>query len=141
MGALSSGEGAVKEQIQDEFGVGDLLQKVAFPTHIYFVWIIRTQKELEWFSGLLEAAIEGPARKCLDVTVFFTGEVDEAKIRGISCIDHKHLGRPNWSTVFTEVKGKHNGEHVGVFLCGAAAIGEQLSVQSKKHSDAIPGEP
>ena len=58
-----------------------------------------------------------------------------SKVQAIPCVNHQFFGRPNWGRIFKQLKEQHQGEHIGVFLCGSPAIGTQLAHQSAKQSD------
>jgi hypothetical protein len=128
---MSSARGEVDQLLQDV---------VTVPTKIYFFWIVRNQEELDWFSDLLAAAVEGPARDNINVSVFVTGEVELAQVKKLPFVQHQFFGRPSWSRIFKQKKEEHKGEHIGVFLCGAPAVGKELSQQSAAHTDP-PGQP
>merc|ERR1711920_485826 len=93
--------------------------------------------ELNWFYDLLAAAIEGPARDNVNITVFLTGEVDLKQVKELTCVHNQIFGRPNWGRIFRQNRDQHRGEHIGVFLCGSPLIGKELGRQSKKNSDAL----
>lgn len=117
-------------------GLAELVQDVIpVPTRIHFYWIVRTQEELDWFYDLLAAAVEGSASDIAEVHFFLTQEVETQGRLSLPCASQQHFGRPNWGTIFASVKEQHPGENVGVFLCGNPAIGDELALQSREHSD------
>jgi hypothetical protein len=108
---------------------------VTLPKRIYFYWVVRSQEEFDWFHELLAAAFEGPAKDIVHINVFMTGEVEIAQVRELPFVKGHFFGRPNWNRIFKQNKEYHSGEHVGVFLCGSPALGQELSVQSDRHTD------
>lgn len=112
-----------------------LQHAITVPKRIYFYWIVRSQDEFNWFHDLLASAAEGPAQDIINITVFMTGEVELSSVQKLTCVHSQFFGRPNWGRIFKQVRGQHLGEHIGVFLCGSPAIGEQLSKESAKHTD------
>merc|ERR1740121_2075463 len=125
-----------QEHDNDEIGIRHLLNgggKVR--RRVYFYWIVRSQEELDWFADLLKAAVEGPAKNNVVISIFLTGEIELKQVNHLSWIHHHNFGRPNWGRIFKQVREDHKGEHVGVFLCGSPVIGTQLAHQSDKNTD------
>jgi len=110
---------------------------IPIPKKIYFYWICRGQEEFDWFYDLLSAAAEGPAAGVVDITLFLTGEIELKQVKKLPCASGQFFGRPNWGRIFKQNREKHQGEHIGVFLCGSPIIGEELGRQSVKNSDVI----
>jgi len=110
---------------------------IPIPKKIYFYWICRGQEEFDWFHELLSAAADGPAAGVVDITLFLTGEVELTQVKKLSCASGQFFGRPNWGRIFKQNRDKHQGEHIGVFLCGSPIIGVELARQSTKNSDVI----
>ncbi|CAK9044513.1 Protein DD3-3 [Durusdinium trenchii] len=110
---------------------------VVVPNKIYFYWICRGQEEFDWFCDLLSDAATGPAAGIVDITLFLTGEIELSQVKKLPCASGQFFGRPNWGRIFKQNREKHQGEHIGVFLCGSPIIGEELSRQSIKNSDLI----
>jgi hypothetical protein len=108
---------------------------IPVPKKIHFYWIIRNQRELDWFYDLLNAALKGPAKDNIEVNLFTTGEVELSSVKQLQCVNHQWFGRPNWSRIFKDVKAQHLGDKIGVFLCGSPVIGAELAAQSAKNSD------
>jgi len=106
------------------------------PKKIYFYWICRGQ-EFDWFYDLLSAAAEGPAAGVVDIMLFLTGEIELKQVKKLPCASGQFFGRPNWGRIFKQNREKHQGKHIGVFLCGSPIIGEELGRQSVKNSDVI----
>lgn len=114
----------------------DLIDEIIYvPEKIYFYWIIRSQKEFDWFAGLLTAAVAGPTKEIIEINIFMTASVEVNKTKPIPNVNRQFVGRPVWGQLFKEVKDAHRGEHIGVFLCGAKAVGAQLHSNSLKNSD------
>jgi len=120
-----------------EDAIDQLLENVVtVPTKIHFYWIVRSQEEFDWFSDLLSAAASGPAQDIVVINVFMTGEVEMAQVKQLPCVQGHFFGRPNWGRIFKQNKEQHKGEHIGVFLCGSPAIGEELARESLAKSDS-----
>jgi len=136
----SSWRSAMGNQGQDDprAGLQRLVEDlVVVPKKIYFYWICRGQEEFDWFCDLLAAAADGPAAGIVDITLFLTGEIELGQVKKLPCASGQFFGRPNWGRIFKQNREKHQGEHIGVFLCGSPIIGEELSRQSIKNSDLI----
>ena len=137
--ARPSWRSAMGNQGQDDprAGLQRLVEDlVVVPKKIYFYWICRGQ-EFDWFCDLLAAAADGPAAGIVDITLFLTGEIELGQVKKLPCASGQFFGRPNWGRIFKQNREKHQGEHIGVFLCGSPIIGEELSRQSIKNSDLI----
>ncbi|CAE7194071.1 CYBB, partial [Symbiodinium sp. CCMP2456] len=121
-----------------EKATSTMVQKmIPIPKKIYFYWICRGQEEFDWFYDLLSAAAEGPAAGVVEITLFLTGEIELQQVKKLPCASGQFFGRPNWGRIFKQNREKHQGEHIGVFLCGSPIIGEELGRQSVKNSDVI----
>jgi len=126
---VHSSNGAVKSR---EELIRDV---IPMPSRVHFVWVVRDQREVDWFYGLLSEAIRGPAKDIVEINMFLTGEIELSKVRRLDCTNKQFFGRPNWGRVFSQLKSEHPEDHVGVFLCGSPEIGVQLARQSQIHSD------
>mmetsp|Transcript_25366 Transcript_25366/g.45962 ORF Transcript_25366/g.45962 Transcript_25366/m.45962 type:complete len:1344 (-) Transcript_25366:286-4317(-) len=112
-------------------------EMVTLPKRIYFYWIVRSQEEFDWFYDLLANAADGPASEIIDITLFLTGEIELSQVKKLPCASGQFFGRPNWGRIFKKKREEHQGEHVGVFLCGSPLIGKELARESAKNSDLI----
>eukprot|EP00439_Symbiodinium_sp_Y106_P042717 s7866_g5.t1 len=63
--------------------------------------------------------------------------ISSPEVKKLPCASGQFFGRPNWGRIFKQNREKHQGEHIGVFLCGSPIIGEELGRQSVKNSDVI----
>ncbi|GMG16882.1 unnamed protein product [Phytophthora fragariaefolia] len=59
-------------------------------------------------------------------------------VSGLNTKQLTHFGRPDWDKVFSEAKGNHPGEEVGVFYCGPHALEEILVNTCKRYSSSDP---
>jgi len=103
---------------------------------IYFYCLCRGQEEFEWFYDMLREAIGGPTKRKIVVNLFQTGEVDFAQVKPLGCGFGQFFGRPNWTRIFPKLAADHPEENIGVFLCGPAAIREQLQHGVRKAREA-----
>jgi len=116
-----------KEQLADEI--------LPIPRNVRFVWIVRSQAEVEWFYDLLAEVVEGPCKSMLEIDIYLTGTIEFSKVKKLPCANRLLSNKPKWGICYEEMKEQHPGKHVGVFLCGAAAIGKELDDNARIHSD------
>jgi predicted ferric reductase len=100
---------------------------------IYFYWICRDQAEFESFKGffLEMITIEG-LKGSIELNMYVTGEMDLKKFRAENY--NQYSGRPNWNRIMKEKAVAHSGTEVGVFLCGPAVMGLEISTACRNHS-------
>ncbi|KAJ1502055.1 hypothetical protein HMI54_009379 [Coelomomyces lativittatus] len=104
---------------------------------VYFYWICREANAFSWFQTLL-LAIEQQAPDLVCINVYLTGglkdkEVANIMLRSSDSFDvvtglksRTFFGKPNWSTVFTNVAASHPNTDIGVFFCGPEALSSVL---------------
>ena len=117
--------------------VGDDLQ-------VHFFWCCRNRQEFNSFKGLLKDDIRSNsslAEKFV-FNLYMSGEVEvtsgdvQKELDEYAKWTKLFTGRPNWNRIFKGIRNTAKpGEHVGVFMCGPAAIASQLKSASRKHSD------
>jgi len=94
--------------------------------HVHFYWLCRGQDEFNWFADLLQSSVEG-ATENIEINLYQTGEVELSKVKNLGSCFRQFMGRPSWNRIFPAMAKQYPGEHIGVFLCGAAAIRKGLA--------------
>ncbi|NMM42976.1 hypothetical protein HH303_00700 [Rhodospirillaceae bacterium KN72] len=112
---------------------------------LYFIWLNRDQKAFEWFGALMAALEDLPELKGrIDIRVWLTGlkaELTSASLTVAMEVYHEaagrdlltglrtrtELSRPNWNTIFSEIKARHEGAPIDVFYCGPEGLSTVLS--------------
>lgn len=113
-----------------------LADVIPIPHRVHFVWIVRDQREVNWFYGLLCRAVEeGPAKEIIEIEIYMTGSVELSDVKRLECASAQYMGRPNWPRVFSTIKEQHPEENVGVFMCGSPEMSRELARQSAAYSD------
>ncbi|KAJ3033012.1 hypothetical protein HDV00_006857 [Rhizophlyctis rosea] len=103
---------------------------------VYFYWICRDEAEFQSFKDLIDAVIESADLKdMLQVNTYTTGELDLKKVKYESY--NQFSGKPNWNRILQEIAQTHNGEEVGVFMCGPLPLARELSQACKKQNIAL----
>ena len=66
-----------------------------------------------------------------DLNTYITGEVNLKRVHADEGFQ-QFAGRPDWNRIGKELHQAYPAAQVGVFLCGPAAIGKQLSAMCDK---------
>jgi len=93
---------------------------------VYFYWLCRGQDEFYWFYDLLAGALKGPARDRIEVNLFQTAMVELSQVKMLGDGFRQFMGRPDWRKIFPQLAKKHEGENIGVFLCGPQVLRGEL---------------
>ena len=100
---------------------------------IYFYWICRDVAEFESFKDLLDAVIDSAELKqSLQVNTYTTGELDLKNVKYERY--NQFSGKPNWARILKEKTKDHQGEEIGVFMCGPLPLAKELSVSCKRQN-------
>jgi len=94
--------------------------------HVHFFWLCRSQDEFEWFYDLLRQSVEAAQKGHIELNMFETGEQELSKVKELGDGFTRFFGRPNWGRIFPKIAKSHPGENIGVFLCGPAALRDDL---------------
>ncbi|KAJ3277890.1 NADPH oxidase 4, partial [Borealophlyctis nickersoniae] len=108
---------------------------------VYFYWICRDDQELLSFKDLIDAVIDTKdLRDVVSVNTYTTGELNLKKVRMESY--NQFSGKPNWNRILREVSQTHQGEEIGVFMCGPLPLARELSLACKAQNQMKqkPGE-
>lgn len=100
--------------------------------HVHFYWLCRSQEEFEWFHQLLRDALKGASADRFEVNLFQTGTVELSEVENFGDGSRQFFGRPNWGRILPTLANKYPGDSVGVFLCGPAAIREDLRTNTNR---------
>jgi len=111
---------------------------------VYFYWISRDLAAFEWFYDLLIELEKNNVNEFLDIRIFLTsnGMSLEEKTKASEATGLAtpiNFGRPNWPNLFAETGVTHEGEKVGVFLCGPAILAQQIKSQCRKYTSTKVG--
>ncbi|KAJ1917966.1 hypothetical protein H4219_002907 [Mycoemilia scoparia] len=113
---------------------------------IYFIWVCREFKSLEWFMDLLASLDRTSMNGYLEIRVYLTENVGINKIHNLS-LHHNphgrdaitnlhncrtHFGRPNFKSILKFIGQKHEGNDIGLFFCGPKNMGRNLRRESQK---------
>ncbi|KAI3658072.1 hypothetical protein MP638_002356, partial [Amoeboaphelidium occidentale] len=98
---------------------------------IYFYWICRDQAEYMSFKDVFDELLDNnELHGRVELNIYLTGELDLKKVRQEKF--NQFSGKPNWNRIMKEKAQKHEGDDVGVFLCGPGA--KDLSYACKMNS-------
>jgi len=111
------------------------LKKVAF------YWVCRDDKEFETFRDLLVGIVDDSSLASIfELNTYITGEIDLKKVSAKQYGYNQFAGRPDWNRIGKSLRGTYPEADIGVFLCGPAAIGHQLSAMCAKFNPPkLPG--
>ena len=114
---------------------------------LYFYWLNRDVEAFSWFQSLLATLEETVPSSKLEIHTYLTGQQNLDNVQNISCNwdedddpvtrlkSRTRYGRPEWKMVFGNVEKECRGvKEVGVFYCGAGALGKQLVQECKRFS-------
>jgi len=125
------------------------------PHRVYLYWICRDAEQFSWFSTLIQDIKDDPTIKRLfDFNTYMTAELNLDLVRGKAgssdaggdekkrndLMNVKAAGKPNWKRILSDLKGKHAGEDIGIFLCGPPAVGNEISAAVAQVSSIKQGE-
>ncbi|KNC99755.1 uncharacterized protein SPPG_05133 [Spizellomyces punctatus DAOM BR117] len=103
---------------------------------VYFYWICRDDQELLSFKDLLDAVIDtADLRDVVSVNTYTTGELNLKKVKIESY--NQYSGKPNWTRILREVAQGHQGEEIGVFMCGPLPLARELSFACKRQNQSL----
>ncbi|XP_062091819.1 respiratory burst oxidase homolog protein B-like [Humulus lupulus] len=119
----------------------------------YFYWVTREQASFEWFLGLLNEVSENDSDGFIEIhsyctTIYEEGDARSAWITMLQSINYAkrgfdivsgtkvktHFFRPNWRDVFKGLAMNHVDQRIGVFYCGAPALGHDIKRLSQEMS-------
>jgi len=116
----------------------------------YFFWICRDMVSFEWFQVLLrqlEEDMKETGNTFLSINIYLTQRIkkdileeykiqqQEMELDPITRLEARtKFGRPDFDTIFDELKEAHRGEKVGVFFCGPRILSKNLRAISMAKS-------
>mmetsp|Transcript_1511 Transcript_1511/g.4104 ORF Transcript_1511/g.4104 Transcript_1511/m.4104 type:complete len:527 (+) Transcript_1511:237-1817(+) len=103
---------------------------------VYFYWVLREFKAFEWLRTMLiqvesELVADGFADS-VEFNIHVTGKVKQDDEMGMQA--GIKFGRPEWPTIFSNIRAAHNGTKVGCFFCGPKPLGHILEDNCKEYS-------
>ncbi|KAI8819388.1 ferric reductase NAD binding domain-containing protein [Fimicolochytrium jonesii] len=133
---------------------------------IHFFWVCRDEQELSSFKDLIDAVISNADLKDhVVLNTYTTGVWLSAGPFGVICIAvhadallrisqelnlkkvtlhayNQYSGKPNWGRILKEIAGAHQGEEIGVFMCGPLPLAHDLNLACKRQNHmAAKGKP
>ncbi|KAJ2849721.1 hypothetical protein GGI22_005489 [Coemansia erecta] len=117
---------------------------------MYFIWLCRETKSLEWFKDLLAALDVEDIGDKLEIRTYITGQLSVDQIRNIALSQDPDgpdaitgmyrsptfYGRPNFDKIYEEIGLRNPGTDVGVFFCGSKQLAHHLRrVNNKWNSE------
>lgn len=104
---------------------------------ISFFWVCRDQQEFNSFQDVFDELLnDSSLNNRLEINSYTTGEINLKSIKHERY--NQFAGKPNWSRIFKEKATKHNGEEIGVFLCGPNAMAVELAAACKTNTTKSP---
>ena len=106
-------------------------------TKVQFYWVCRDEAEFDSFKDLLtEIVNDSNLARVFSLNTYITGELDLKKFTQKGQVEkfHQFAGKPDWNRIGKELRGTYKDSDVGVFLCGPAAIGNQLKKMCDKYN-------
>eukprot|EP00871_Galdieria_phlegrea_P004148 jgi/Galph1/4734/GphlegSOOS_G3341.1 len=94
---------------------------------LHFIWINRTLHGFYWFLRDFENSVTQDAYVRVRFDIFVTGVTESEALPPSDNIIRYHIGRPQWETLFSDILQEDNfignRDPIGVFFCGAPAVG------------------
>ena len=101
---------------------------------VAFYWVCRDDAEFESFRDLLIGIVDDRRLAAVfELNTYITGEVDLKKV-GPQHSYNQFAGRPDWNRVGRSLRKEYPASDVGVFVCGPAAISQQLRAMCDKYN-------
>ncbi|KAJ1679316.1 hypothetical protein EV182_002297 [Spiromyces aspiralis] len=119
---------------------------------VYFIWVCREFKSLEWFIDMLASLDRTRMTEYLEIRVYLTEQLGVDNIHNLSlhhntrggrdsitnlkhCVTY--FGRPKFSTIFNYIGKKHPGSRTGVFFCGPKSMGRAIRRESQEATKSM----
>ncbi|CAN8308224.1 unnamed protein product [Cochlearia groenlandica] len=112
----------------------------------YFYWVTREQGSFDWFRDIMNEISESDRKGVIEMHNYLTSVYEEGDARStlltmIQTLNHAkngvdifsgtkvrtHFGRPKWKKVLSKISSKHKNARIGVFYCGVASLGKEIS--------------
>ncbi|KAI7825874.1 ferric reductase NAD binding domain-containing protein [Kickxella alabastrina] len=103
---------------------------------MYFLWVCRDTRSLEWFRDLLAALDEEDIGDVLEIRTYLTGPLSLNHICNITLNQSSngpdaitglyrsptYYGRPNFDKIFEEIGMRNPNTDIGLFVCGSKSL-------------------
>ena len=113
---------------------------------VYFIWVCRELKALEWFIDVLSSLDRNNLTDYLEIRVYLTENIELDNIHNLSLHHDPHgkdsitnlrhcvtyFGRPNFKTIFNYIGKRHKNCRAGVFFCGPKSMGRMIRRESQR---------
>ena len=118
---------------------------------VHFFWINRGQRSFEWFLDLLSKIEAEDTDNFFDINIYMTGTQKKSDMKSSTlfiAMDLLHektqvdlitglktqtkTGRPDWNTIFQEIRAEHKGQKVDVYFCGSPGLSRVLKKECDK---------
>ncbi|KAJ2379096.1 hypothetical protein IW150_000395 [Coemansia sp. RSA 2607] len=113
---------------------------------VYFLWVCRDIKALEWFRDLLAALDAEDSSNVLEVRTYITDSLSVDHIRNISLNQDRngpdavtglyrsptYYGRPNFDKIFEDIGMRNPDTDIGMFFCGSKLLGRTIRSAKNK---------
>ncbi|KAJ1824136.1 hypothetical protein LPJ56_002877 [Coemansia sp. RSA 2599] len=118
---------------------------------VYFIWVCRDIKSLEWFRDLLAALDAEDIGHIIEIRTYLTGQLSVDHIRNISMNQDHHgpdavtglyrsptyYGRPNFDNIFEDIGRRNPDTDIGVFFCGSKQLGRKIRIFKRKWNSEL----
>ncbi|GJQ12710.1 hypothetical protein GpartN1_g4501.t1 [Galdieria partita] len=105
---------------------------------LHFIWVSRTVRGFHWFFRDFERIISEGSNVQVQMDIFVTGVTSDVTLPENSSKIRYHIGRPQWdetfSNIFESEEFTRDQEPVGVFFCGAPAVGRIVKAAANEAS-------
>ncbi|KAJ2235684.1 hypothetical protein H4R99_002353 [Coemansia sp. RSA 1722] len=118
---------------------------------VYFIWVCRDIKSLEWFRDLLAALDAEDIGHIIEIRTYLTGQLSVDHIRNISMNQDRYgpdavtglyrsptyYGRPNFDKIFEDIGRRNPDTDIGVFFCGSKQLGRKIRNVKRKWNNEL----
>ncbi|KAJ2853675.1 hypothetical protein J3B02_003030 [Coemansia erecta] len=118
---------------------------------VYFIWVCREIKSLEWFRDLLAALDAEDIGHIVETRTYLTGPLSVDHIRNISMNQDRYgpdavtglyrsptyYGRPNFDKIFEDIGRRNPDTDIGVFFCGSKQLGRKIRNVKRKWNNEL----
>lgn len=119
---------------------------------VHFYWFNRSQDSFEWLLEMLQRLEAEDSFDLFDLNLYLTGAPTGSNLQFLTTyaafdlLHQEHqvdlitglknqiqAGRPNWNTIFTQLKKQYPTEPVDVYYCGPRGLSSTLRRQCYQH--------
>ncbi|GJD11849.1 Respiratory burst oxidase homolog protein F [Galdieria sulphuraria] len=105
---------------------------------LHFIWVSRTVHGFHWFFRDFERIVSEGSSVQVQMDIFVTGVTSDITLPENSSKIRYHIGRPQWDSLFSSMFESEefirDQEPVGVFFCGAPAVGRIVKAAANEAS-------